>query len=201
MLNRVFKSLVFGTVLSLTGFASANAAVYSLGGPTGELPTNTSITRNFTTGAAGTGILAFDLQGYASLDGQNFYQDNLLVTLNGDTVFAGTFDLGGGGSNVVFTPVSGATATTSGVSFFGGGLLSVTTPVAFLNGVNSVVFSYSSVADSEHAGFQGIPDEGWGLKSGAVSSAVPEPSTWAMLLAGLAGLGLMTRKRNRAARA
>lgn len=46
-------------------------------------------------------------------------------------------------------------------------------------------------------GAQGLADEGWGLNNITVEgvSAVPEPETYAMLLAGLGMIGFMARRR------
>lgn len=196
MPGRLLKSLALATALSAGSIASADAAVFSLGGFSGMLPTDTSITRSFV-GTAGSGILQFVINGFASLDGQNSYEDDLSVSVNGTTIFSGTFDLGGGGNNVVYTGGPGTTANTSGVSFFGGGTLSVATPVTVLNGLNTVTFTYASLSGNGFAGFQGTGDEAWAVSSGSVTSAVPEPSTWAMLMAGFAGLTLMLRRRSR----
>ena len=50
----------------------------------------------FDSAAATTTDLSFTIDGYLSLDGQNFYEDDFGLSLNGSPLFAGTFNLGGG---------------------------------------------------------------------------------------------------------
>jgi hypothetical protein len=60
-----------------------------------------------------------------------------------------------------------------------------------LAGQNTIKFSYLSLLP------QGKRDEGWGVGSYEVT-AVPEPETYAMLLAGLGLVGAMARRRRKA---
>jgi PEP-CTERM motif len=56
----------------------------------------------------------------------------------------------------------------------------------------SIAFGFFGNSD------QGYPDEGFGIdniKVTGVTAGVPEPSTWAMMLLGFAGLGFMARRR------
>ena len=50
----------------------------------------------------GAGSLSFIVNGYASLDGQNSYEDDFSLSLNSVEIFKGAFNLGGGGSDVVY---------------------------------------------------------------------------------------------------
>ena len=62
-------------------------------------------------------------------------------------------------------------------------------------GSNTFTFSYVSLSDSAHAGFQGLGDEGWGVSNVAV---VPEAGSLAMMLAGLGIVGGLARRRRQA---
>ena len=154
-----------------------------------EQATDSSVSGTFTASAAGNANLTFDLNGYSTLDGQNFYEDDFSLTVNGKIVYVGTFDLGGGGADVVYVNKDGATYVQSGQT------LDFTAPVALTAGDNTFTFNYVSLADSAHAGFQGTGDEGWGVSNVAV---VPEAGSLAMMLAGLGIVGGLARRRRQA---
>ena len=196
------------TVAAIATVAAAGAqagTLYSFAGPTGELPTDVSITKSFS-GAAGAAQVAFTLDGYASLDGQNFYEDDFTLSLNSSPILSGTFNLGGGGANVVFfAPVGASVNNISGngmaVTFAGGKVL-ISTPLNLLAGLNSLTFNYTALPRYAHAGFQGTGDEGWGLRDIVVTQAsggVPEPASWALMLTGFGALGAVLRRNRRQA--
>ena len=162
-----------------TVFSSDHSSLGALASP-GQL------TDTFTA-SAGAAFLSFELQGYGSLDGENGYADIFNLSVNGTTLLTGSWDLGGGGANVIYLNPNNASVNAQATSYFGGGKASVYIPIALLDGINSITYSYSGVA-------QGIGDEGWGINAVSVS-AVPEPGTYAMLLAGLGLLGFMTRRQ------
>jgi hypothetical protein len=186
--------------------SSAQASVI-LTGPTAAMETNRFLSLDFTS-AAPTTALSFILDGYASLDGQNFYEDDFSLRLNGAQVFLGTFNLGGGSdsgsqANIYSNPfgatVSNPTNNGTAVTFTGGRELFHFAALPVNIGSNTLIFGYTSLNDASHAGFQGLPDEGWGIEQVDVSaiSAIPEPSTWAMMILGFCGIGFMayrTRK-------
>jgi len=187
----------FSTVASVSGQA---AVIYTESTPTGELATDTpAVALNFGA-SAGSASLAFQLQGYDSLDGQNFYEDDFTLKVNGVSVLAGTFDLGGGGANVLYSAPVGTsyilTPPGGGGPTFAGAIGDFIVPISLINGTNTLEFSYASLPSPGHAGFQGLGDEGWGLNSATVTGAVPEPSTWAMMILGFAGIGFMAYRRS-----
>ena len=194
--------------LAVATFLSSSANASLLSGPTPAMPTDQSFSLNFNSSAATTTGLSFILDGYLSLDGQNFYEDDFSITLNGTRVFLGTFNLGGGSnsgsqSNIYSNPfgatLSNPTNNGTGISFTGGKETFSFTGLPLNIGSNTLTFTYTSLADANHAGFQGLGDEGWGLEpvnvSAASVSAVPEPATWAMMLLGFAGVGFMAYRR------
>lgn len=185
--------------------SSAQASLI-LAGPTAAMETNRSLSVDFTS-AAPTTALSFILDGYASLDGQNFYEDDFSLRLNGAQVFLGTFNLGGGSdsgsqANIYSNPfgatLSNPTNNGTAVTFTGGRELFHFAALPVNIGSNTLTFGYTSLNDASHAGFQGLPDEGWGIEQVDVGvvGVVPEPSTWAMLVLGFAGIGFVAyRKR------
>jgi len=62
-------------------------------------------------------------------------------------------------------------------------------------GLNTLAFAHLSLND-DHAGFQGLRDEGWGGEKVEVS-ATPLPPTSTMMLIGLGGFGWVTKRLRR----
>jgi hypothetical protein len=187
-------------------FAVPASAGLIYAGPSGPQPTDSSITVTFTSGAATTTGLLFTIDGYLSLDGQNFYEDDFGLSLNGTPIFSGTFNLGGGSATtqaVVFSNPYSATSSdptnNTSIGWAGGQeIINFGDVLPVLVGTNTLVFSYASLPSPGHAGFQGTGDEAWGIEN--VTISIPEPSTWAMMLLGFAGLGFAgyhsTRRNN-----
>ncbi len=100
----------------------------------------------------------------------------------------GDFDMGGAGFEQVTVNTLGTSVTGSGQSR----QISIPT-LALAAGANTITFDYGAM--------QGFGDEAWGLDnvalSGDVMAAVPEPGTWAMMIAGLAGAGAVVCRRRR----
>jgi hypothetical protein len=195
-------SVLAGLTLSTALAASAHAGVI-FAGPSAPMATDTSILLSFNSSAPTT-ALSFTLDGYLSLDGQNFYEDDFSLKLNGTQIFSGTFNLGGGSNTMqavtysTTSPVTLGNPTNNGlgVGFHGGQETFSFASLALNGGLNTLEFHYSSLSDPKHAGFQGLGDEGWGVEQVNVS-AVPEGSTWAMMILGFAGVGFMAyRRRN-----
>jgi hypothetical protein len=169
-----------------TGDFSANGAMVTPG----------AVPVDFLAGA-GAGTIDFQLQGFNTLDGDNFYIDIFHLFVNGVDVFSATWDLGGGGADRVLAGPADATVSRIGR------LVDLSIPVAFVDGANSVSFAYDSPTSfegSNRAGPQGTGDEAWGLNAVTVNgapaaAAVPEPETYALLLAGFGALGFVARRK------
>jgi hypothetical protein len=188
-------SIIGGAVFATLLMSSADAGIV-YGGPTGAMPTDQSFVVNFNSAAAATTGLSFTIDGYLSLDGQNAYEDDFSLSLNGNPVLLGTFNLGGGSNsgfqaNVYSNPftatLTNPTNNGTGIGWNGGMEDVAISGLSLIQGTNQLTFTYTSLG-SPDAGFQGLGDEGWGIEKVNVS-AVPESSTWAMLILGFLGLG------------
>ena len=194
------KIAAAAAALALTAAAHAGTVVFNASGfNSGDVDTQAPgfSTAGFSSPSS-AGIVTFTLLGFNTLDGQNFYEDDFTLTVNGTAVLVGTFNLGGAGANVLYTSPSGTTITglnTDPNTVTGtGGALDFTVPVTLLASGNVISWNYVSLSDANHAGFQGIGDEGWGLAKVEVT-AVPEPGSVALLLAGLGVVGGLARRR------
>jgi hypothetical protein len=186
--------------LASSVFASASANAVVLASPTGPLDTAMTFSTTFNS-TGGSSAIAFDLLGYASLDGLNFYEDDFRLSLNGTEIFSGTFSLGGGGTNLVFTDLIGSVISglRPDVVDFAGGDLLISGVINALVGSNTLLFSYGSLV-AGHAGFQGLGDEGWGVNNLNVAnvSSVPVPGAALLLGTGLIGLAGLRRRAKKA---
>ena len=156
---------------------------------------------------------SLDLTGAALLGGIGYYSDGFIpggsnwyvasgagrdVDNYAMTSFAGAF----GSSGTFFSSPS----SVSGDDFFiwgnGGGTEQVGVPVGYISG--SAISSGMVFADATIAGFTMIPGTYiYNIPNDTITlniAAVPEPETYAMLLAGLGLLGFMARRRNESAR-
>ena len=126
--------------------------------------------------------LNFDLLAFRTIDGVNCCTDRFSLIVNGNTLFSGALSSGGGGA----TDITINAGTITG----GPGTFNLDIPFALEAGANVFSFSYG--------GLQGVGDEAWGLDNVVINgtpAAVPEPGTWALMAAGLAGIGLIARRR------
>ena len=193
---------LFGACLIVGSLCGTAHAGVVFAGPTPAMATDSQFSVNFNSGVATTSALSFALNGYLSLDGQNFFEDDFTLTLNGNQIFAGTFNLGGGSATtqaVVFSNPLGATFSNptnngTGVCFCGGQETFNFAGVPLIAGNNTLVFAYASLPGPNHAGFQGVGDEGWGVQDVTIST-VPEPSTWAMLILGFCSIGFIAYRK------
>jgi len=203
MIKKVATAL---SALALAAGAQASTVLYSGAGlPTAEQATTAASTTtgpafigSFGSGAAGAGELTFTLDGFLSLDGQNTYEDDFTLTVNDVVLFKGTFNLGGGGANVVYSTTPGLSAIggdpNPGDISWAGGTVNFIVPVTLLAGANTVGFGYTSLDGPGYAGVQGLGDEGWGISNVQVA-VVPEPGALALMLAGLGIVGGLARRR------
>lgn len=194
-MTRIFRSTV-APVLALALWGSAQAAsLYELPASTGVLETPGGVSVRFDSGA-GAAAVSLQLQGYATLDGDNFWIDIASVTLDGQLLLQGTWDLGGGGVDRVLANPGQALWVKTAASQ----TLDVDLGLKLAAGQHTLRVTYDSPLQFEgmdRAGPQGLGDEGWGVNRLRVTgvSPVPEPATMALWLAGLAGLGLRRSRR------
>jgi hypothetical protein len=198
-------------ILALVGgmtISSLASHAVTIPAPVGPLETDMAFTRHVSGGATGgAAVLSFDVLGYNSLDGVNFYQDNFIFTLNGIDILNAAFDLGGGGTNQIFKNLmTGYTQTGGSAGVGSGGSISIAGLINLLAGDNVLTFGYASLATPQNAGFQGLGDEGWGIgkldvtAAAVLPSAVPLPPAGFLFGAGLCGLfSLAGRPKNRKA--
>ena len=156
--------------------------------------TNTGYQGTFLAGA-GAGNVSFQIQGYNSLDGDNYFIDIFHFYVNGTELFSGTWDLGSGGADRVLLDLNGASVSHVGQT------VDISVATSFAQGSNTLTCTYESATSFEglpRAGFQGLGDEGWGLNGTTVTGnavgAAPEPETYALMLAGLGALGFVARR-------
>jgi hypothetical protein len=199
-----FRMTLAASAAAMATLAAAGAqaaTLYSYAGPTAELPTDSAVTATFNAGA-GPGLLTFTIDGFASLDGQNSYEDDFSLAVNNVQQILATFNLGGGGPDVVYSAPGGATfndisGNGTNITWNGGEVL-VSTPISLQHGSNTLTFGYTSLEGQGYAGFQGTGDEGWGLRDIQVSgNAVPEPATWGLMIVGFGGMGGLLRRQRR----
>lgn len=199
--------------IGLFASAGANAAVIFAGPSSApEMRTDSSFDIGFDGGAGGLANLSFILNGFLSLDGQNTFEDDFTLSLNHAALLSGTFNMGGGGNDVVFFAPTGATVdNVSGIGTaitFTGGQVNIATPLTLATGQNTLTFGYKSLTAPDY-GFQGPGDEAWSAHDVLVTTPgdpvlagdIPEPAAWVLMLTGFGGAGAMLRRRRGMVRA
>jgi hypothetical protein len=151
--------------------------------------------------ADGAAILTFDVIGYGGIDG---YGDRISTTdvyddfsfRTGATYFDIALNMGGAHPGAlflgVFPEVTLVSHTDNGPGL--GGLAQFRVAFTLLTGDNGFTFQYSCCSPANGT------EEGWGLRNVVVTAdlpvaGIPEPETYAMMLAGLGLLGFAARRR------
>ena len=207
---RMFLKLSAAAVALAVASQASAAVIYTnplLSGPTA---TGTSVGFSATSPSAGPATFSFNLNGFVTIDGINAYEDDFSLLLNGAPILTLSYNLGGGGTNAIFTNTAGAVVSyaTPASLFNGGSLLVSFANLALVAGTNTFSFAYASPTGAAlggsgpHAGPQSIGDEAWGISNVLLStitsiSAVPEPTTWAMVLTGFGAAGVSLRARRK----
>jgi len=173
--------------------------------------TGTNIFRNATSGtttfvANGLGAhttlhLSFDLAFIDSWDGflapgNCCSPDVLNVNIDGVAPQAYTWNGGNGASPPVFGP---GTVVGTGSYGFNGSWTDAVVHYDFLFAHSASTWTMG--INFGGAGFQGGDDESWGIDNfhlAAVTGGVPEPATWAMMIAGFGLAGAALRRRRAA---
>ena len=193
------KKLVCAGLIAAAALISSAAqatVVFSYAGPyTPAQPSPGGLYNPAPFGGTGAALLTFTIDGYASLDGANSYEDDFTLNLNGVDILKGTFDMGGGGANIVFFAPAGSVITPTSFGFFAGGKTDFSVPIT-LNGSNTLTWSYTSPGPDNGPGGQGVGDESWSLQDVTVNTlGVPEPATWALMIGGFGMAGAALRRR------
>lgn len=185
-----------------TDFAGGVGAEWSIAAPTnsgasgilGELGGGgSSATLTRTASNSGTGVLEFDLLLFRTMDGVNAFTDQFNLVINGSTRYQAAFGtIAGGGVDTIFLNPDGATFVRTDIDSFRS-VRHVTISFVAVSGANTFGFSYP--------GLQSFADEAWGLDNvsfvarGAPTGGIPEPSTWALMIAGFGAAGIALRRR------
>jgi hypothetical protein len=196
------RILAIAAAAALFGSAGAQAAVlFDAPAAIPQQADNTDYLVNFAA-PGGLANLSFTINGYASLDGQNWYEDDFTLTLNGLDIFRGTWNLGGGGADAIYLNPLGFTANNisgNGTDVtWAGGQVNVAGVVNLIAGTNTLKFNYSALPynEGQNAGWQDMGDESWGVEKILVTTAgVPEPASWALMIGGFGLAGAALRRR------
>lgn len=194
-------SVLAAGAFALVAVQAQAATVFTQSVPTGELTSPGSISYSFSAGT-GAGSVSFNIDGYRTLDGAGSgfscgaaCDDVFTLSLNNIAIYSAAFVLGGAGFNQVFFKPLGATEAPLSYGFNQGGFADLFVPLNLVNGINTLTFAYTGVA-------QGSGDEAFGINNLVVSgtsaaAVVPEPATWAMMIGGFGLIGGAMRRRRK----
>lgn len=175
-------AILAATALAAVSAPASAATIFEVNTPTGPTANGTDIVFNFASDPVAANI-DLVLQAFGSVNGAGRSDTDLFtVLLNGSTLFSGNFALGGAGANNIISAIPGATITPNPVG--NGGFLTFSGTTA-LQTNNTLRFQFAATD----------PSERFGVNAVNISSAVPEPTTWAMMLLGFFGIGAAMRGR------
>lgn len=197
-ISRSLAAVAGAFALLGAGSASASASIITDGSWGGAHSTTSSYGVMFGFDATTTALLSLDLAGFKTLDGINDpWTDIFHLVVNGTEVLSGSFNMGGGGTSgllsgsATWSTVTGGCSGPCTTNTGAGGSTHIQLPISLLSGDNTIKFFYTSPN-----GVQDTSDEAWGVKYFSVT-AVPEPETYAMMLAGLGMVGAIARRRRK----
>jgi hypothetical protein len=199
MMTALLKNAAAAAALVVCASAASAAVIHTDGFTDGGNTTDYRSVGSFSTmlvsPIARVASISFELFGARSVDGQNDYEDVYSFALNGITLFRGTFDLGGGGANVVYDNPNGFAFAPLSFGFFQGGKVTVSGLINLDAGSNEFAFSFTSPG-SANGGGQDKGDESWGVNDVDVSP-VPLPAAMPLLAGAIAGLGALGLRRRK----
>jgi hypothetical protein len=171
----MIRSGLLGTLLALAVSVTANASVY-----------------NFTVDSS-----AYDVSGQFSTNGTQItaISGNVSKDLNATIIGVDTSDPGGFSGDNIFSP-SAPYVTNNGILFDAGAYIFNIYSVPVGNGFDYYISSSQFGIDSNDP----LYDPGSLITAGSITAAIPEASTWVMIVLGFLGLGLMSchRRNNQA---
>lgn len=206
-MNDICKA-VFAISLFVVGNAQANvitADVSALGfvGSPG-LPSPDSKAWNFSE-SGGTAQLNFELVGYHSIDGwvgdgsSGTSTDIFTLSVNGNEIFSGSFNMGGRdargyeSSHIIYNS-NNAVYLVTDYGIGAGGFTDISVPIDLQgSGHQTITFAYSSSTPEQ------LANEGWGVNWAYVTTPVPEPEEWGMMLLGFGLVGWQIKRKHRKA--
>lgn len=200
-MTKIFiKSVTLAAFVALGGAANAATLVDDMATDgAGEYRSFGSFSVDYIASKAGSAALAFQLFGAKSVDGfGNGWDDLYSVALNNVIIFAGYFNFGGGGSDLI-TVSDNLTASTP-VSYGGwqGGWVDVAGKVNLLKGTNTFTFTFDPIG-ANNGGGQSVGDESWAINAATITPAtVPLPAAMPMMAVALGGLGAFGLRRRKA---
>ena len=186
------KFLVAATALAAVMFASGAQAATVYSGAGFQITDNSTRTATITVGENfSLSDVNITLLGLS----HTFWGDLDISLSHGGTTIWLTTDNGGGSDpsgDYTFDDQSATLVTALGPT---GGTFQSQQLLAAFNGMSA--FGDWTLTVTDDAGADAGRLNGWSLSLDGLSSAVPEPSTWAMMLLGFFGLGSMVRASRR----
>jgi hypothetical protein len=197
------RKFLLGTAIGLFSLSAAQAATV-----TGSIYENDPTGAGNATPAnvpAGTPDVTFTVSSPIGFASGGAYTIGEFLTSGGATVTSGSGELGNTLDNTLFN-FTGLVAVTTGESFVAGhddGLTLVINGVTVIDAPGPTSFDTTPATYTGPSGtfsFQLVYGECCGAPgdlsiSLPLTSAVPEPSTWAMMILGFAGVGFMAYRR------